>query len=76
MVKLVLLPVKATRTFVRLAGVRGALLLAVGVAIGLLIAPTSGARLRAKLVNRVAASRTVPSTTPVVVVEKPVAVPR
>ena len=29
MVKLVLLPVKATRTFVRLAGVRGALLLAV-----------------------------------------------
>ena len=31
MVKLVLLPVKATRTFVRLAGVRGALLLAVGV---------------------------------------------
>ena len=49
MFTLLLLPLKAARLFVRLAGVRGALLLAVGVVIGLLIAPTSGARLRAKL---------------------------
>ena len=55
--KLVVLPVKATRTFVRLAGVRGALLLAVGVGIGLLVAPTSGARLRARLRNRLEAAR-------------------
>jgi gas vesicle protein len=57
MFKILLFPVKATRTFVRLAGIRGALLLAVGVAIGLLIAPTSGARLRAKLAARFAESR-------------------
>ena len=54
MIRILLLPVKVTRTFVRLAGIRGALLLAVGVAIGLLIAPTSGARLRAKLKDRLA----------------------
>ena len=53
-------PFKATRTFVKLAGVRGALLLAVGVAIGLLIAPTSGARLRAKLKARLQAPSSVP----------------
>ena len=53
MLKILLFPFKATRTFVKLAGVRGALLLAVGVAIGLLIAPTSGARLRARLKARI-----------------------
>lgn len=52
MIKLIFLPIKVTRTFVRLAGIRGALLLAIGVGIGLLIAPTSGARLRAKLQAR------------------------
>lgn len=52
MIKLIFLPIKVTRTFVRLAGVRGALLLAIGVGIGLLVAPTSGARLRAKLQAR------------------------
>lgn len=46
---MILMPFKMARTFVRLAGIRGVLLLAVGVAIGLLIAPTSGARLRSKL---------------------------
>jgi hypothetical protein len=58
--KILLFPFKATRTFVKLAGVRGALLLAVGVAIGLLIAPTSGARLRAKLKARLQAPSSVP----------------
>ncbi len=60
MLKILLFPLKATRTFVKLAGVRGALLLAVGVAIGLLIAPTSGARLRAKLKARLQAPSSVP----------------
>lgn len=62
MTKMLLFPVKATRTFLKLAGVRGALLLAVGVAIGLLIAPTSGARLRAKLKARLQAPRPAPVT--------------
>ena len=50
---MILLPFKMARTFVRLAGIRGVLLMAVGVAIGLLIAPTSGVRLRAKLKAKV-----------------------
>ena len=60
MLKILLFPFKATRTFVKLAGVRGALLLAVGVAIGLLIAPSSGARLRADLAARLQAPSSVP----------------
>ena len=59
-------PFKSVRTFVRLAGIKGALLLAVGVAIGLLIAPTSGARLRAKLKAKVAAAGGRPEYDPVV----------
>lgn len=54
---MIMLPFKMARTFVRLAGIRGALLLAVGVGIGLLIAPTSGARLRAKLKSKIEAAR-------------------
>lgn len=68
MLKILLMPFKATRTFVKLAGVRGALLLAVGVAIGLLIAPTSGARLRAKLKTRMQAGASAPTTEPGLVV--------
>ena len=56
MFTLFLLPFKILRTFLRFAGVRGALLLVVGVAIGMLIAPTSGARLRAKLQARMEAA--------------------
>ena len=52
MIKIIFLPIKVARTFVRLAGVRGVLLFAIGIGIGLLIAPTSGARLRAKLQAR------------------------
>lgn len=52
MFPLIFLPVRLMRTFVRLSGVRGVLLLAIGVGIGLLIAPTSGARLRAKLMAK------------------------
>lgn len=57
MIKILFLPIKVIRTFVRLAGVRGALLLLVGVGIGLLVAPTSGARLRAKLQARISEAK-------------------
>ena len=60
MTKMLRLPVKIIRTFLKLAGVRGALLLAVGVVIGMLIAPTSGARLRARLKARIKANREIP----------------
>lgn len=53
---MLLMPFKFARTFVRIAGIRGVFFLAVGVGIGLLIAPTSGARLRAKLRDRLAAA--------------------
>ena len=56
MFTLITLPFKSARIFVRVAGIRGVLLLAVGVAIGMLIAPTSGARLRAKLKAKVEAA--------------------
>ena len=60
MTKLLMLPIKFVRTFLKLAGVRGALLLAVGVVIGTMVAPTSGTRLRAKLKARIRANREVP----------------
>lgn len=52
MFKLLLLPFKLVIGFLKLAGVRGGLLLAVGVAIGLLIAPERGAVLRARLAQK------------------------
>ena len=55
MFKIMFLPFKLARTFVRLAGVKGALLLAIGVAIGLLVAPQTGAELRARLQAKLAA---------------------
>ena len=67
MFKLITFPVRAVRTFVRLSGVRGAILLAIGVGIGLLIAPTSGARLRAKLVARLDERTAAPEPTDLLV---------
>lgn len=53
MFTLLFLPFRLIRWFLRLSGVRGALLLGIGIAIGILIAPERGAimrdRLRARL---------------------------
>ena len=52
MLKMLLLPFKLVIGFLKLSGVKGALLLAIGVAIGLLVAPQRGAVLRARLAQR------------------------
>ncbi len=57
MFKLLLLPFKALRGAVRIAGVRNSLLILAGVAIGLLVAPATGAQTRARLKHRIAAAR-------------------
>lgn len=54
MFKLLFLPVRLAFLFLRLAGIRGVLLLAVGVAIGMLLAPKRGAQLRAELQAKLA----------------------
>jgi len=66
--RIILVPVRTTRAFVRVAGLRGALLFLVGIAIGMLIAPTSGARLRARILDRlVPVSDELPADTDMVV---------
>ena len=52
MFKLLLLPFKMVIGLLKLSGVKGALLLAIGVGIGLLIAPQRGAVLRARLAQK------------------------
>ncbi len=52
MFKLLLLPFKLVIGFLKLSGVKGALLLAIGVGIGLLIAPQRGSVLRARLAQK------------------------
>lgn len=64
MFKLFFLPFRMAIGFVKLAGIWGTLLFAVGVVVGLLIAPTSGARLRAKLQARLDAARSAAGPTP------------
>ena len=49
MFKLLFLPVKLAFGFLKLSGVKGSLLLLLGIGIGLLIAPQRGAQLRARL---------------------------
>lgn len=49
MFKLLFLPFKLLIGFLKLSGVKGALLLAIGVGIGLLVAPQRGEVLRARL---------------------------
>jgi len=50
--KLLLLPFKLVIGFLKLSGVKGGLLLAIGVAIGLLVAPQRGSVLRARLAQK------------------------
>jgi hypothetical protein len=50
--KLLLLPFKIVIGFLKLSGVKGGILLAIGVAIGLLIAPQRGSVLRARLAQK------------------------
>lgn len=53
MFSLLLLPLKAIKWFVKLSGVRGGLLLLLGVAVGMLVAPERGAVMRARLRARI-----------------------
>ncbi|MCU1498820.1 MAG: hypothetical protein JWM47_2773 [Acidimicrobiales bacterium] len=53
MFKLLFLPFKLAIGVCKLSGVKGTLLLLVGVGVGLLVAPQRGAQLRAQLLSRV-----------------------
>lgn len=57
MFKLLFLPIRLAIGFLKLSGVKGSLLLLLGVGIGLLVAPQRGAQLRAQLLERLAAAR-------------------
>lgn len=57
MSKLLFLPFKLALGVLKLSGVKGSLLLLIGVGIGLLIAPQRGAKLRAELLERVGQAR-------------------
>ena len=55
MFKLLFFPFKVVRTILKLSGVKGSLLLGIGIAVGLLVAPQTGAELRARLQAKLAA---------------------
>lgn len=57
MFKLLFMPFRLAIGFLKLSGVRGSLLLLVGVGIGLLVAPQRGAQLRAQLLARMREAR-------------------
>lgn len=57
MFTLLFLPFKLLKWFLKLSGVRGGLLLAIGIGIGMLIAPERGAVLRARLRARIDEAR-------------------
>jgi hypothetical protein len=50
--KLLFLPFRIVRLLLRITGVKGGILLAIGVGVGLLVAPRKGAELRADLQAR------------------------
>ena len=52
--KVLLFPFRAVVLFFKLSGVKGGLLFGLGVAAGLLIAPQTGAELRARIAARLA----------------------
>jgi len=55
--KILFFPVRLVLGFLKLSGVKGGLLLAIGVGIGLLVAPHRGAVMRARLRARIADAR-------------------
>ena len=57
MFKILFFPVRLVLGFLKLSGVKGGLLLAIGVGIGLLVAPHRGAVMRARLRARIADAR-------------------
>ena len=58
MFTLLFLPFKLLITFLKLSGVKGALLLAIGVGIGILVAPERGEVMRARLQAKINEART------------------
>ena len=56
MLKILLSPVRALILFFKLAGVKGGFLFLLGVAVGLLLAPETGAELRLRLRSMAAGS--------------------
>ena len=58
MFTLLFLPFKLLITFLKISGVKGALLLAIGVGIGLLVAPERGEVMRARLQAKINEART------------------
>ncbi len=57
MFKLLFLPIRLAFGFLKMSGLKGLLLLGLGVVIGLLVAPKRGAQLRADLQARLADAR-------------------
>jgi len=55
--KILFFPVRLLVGFLKLSGVKGGLLLAIGIGIGMLIAPHRGAVMRARLRARIADAR-------------------
>ncbi|CAN5127469.1 hypothetical protein BH23ACT2_BH23ACT2_22590 [soil metagenome] len=57
MFKLLFLPIRLTIGFLKLSGIKGLFFLALGVGVGLLIAPQRGEQLRTELLTRLDAAR-------------------
>lgn len=57
MFSLILMPFRAIKWLVKLAGIRGFLLLLIGVGVGMLVAPERGTLMRARLRARIEEAR-------------------
>jgi hypothetical protein len=55
--RLLLFPLRLVRTVIRIVGVKNSLFLLIGVGIGLLVAPTTGQDLRARLAAQLESRR-------------------